>query len=214
MMNVKKRQAEEPLVSLQFSEKKHRVGEEFESMKMVARGKANHGVADGVGGWARKGIGAGDYARELMKNVTVAIKEEAKDSVDPKRVLNHAFMNTKAKGSSIASIVYLKKNVLHGVNTLLEYQVLVEPGDVLVLGTDGVFDNKYPFEIESILKDMTEEGRLMDVQECAKVIASMAWRLSISKIGGPFADACKKVGVNHKGGKMDDITVLVAHIIV
>ncbi|XP_061367452.1 probable protein phosphatase 2C 80 [Gastrolobium bilobum] len=56
MMNVKKRQAQEAPVSLEC--------EEASSSRstVLEKRKANHGVADGVGGWARKGIDAGDYA--------------------------------------------------------------------------------------------------------------------------------------------------------
>ncbi len=36
------------------------------------------GVADGVGGWARHGIDAGEYARQLMSNAWDALEEDAK----------------------------------------------------------------------------------------------------------------------------------------
>ncbi|KAF9593766.1 hypothetical protein IFM89_025391 [Coptis chinensis] len=74
------------------------------------------GVADGVGGWAKKGIDSGEYARLLVSNLIFAIKCEPYDSVDPKKVLNLAYSNTKAQGSSTACIVTLKEKRLCAVN--------------------------------------------------------------------------------------------------
>ncbi|KAK8958551.1 putative protein phosphatase 2C 55 [Platanthera guangdongensis] len=65
------------------------------------------GVADGVGGWADLGVDAGYYARELMSRSVSAIAEEPKGSIDPARVLEKAYINTKARGSSTACIVAL-----------------------------------------------------------------------------------------------------------
>ncbi|XP_061358527.1 probable protein phosphatase 2C 80 [Gastrolobium bilobum] len=151
------------------------------------------GVADGVGGWAKKEIDSGEYARELMTEAVNAVHlQSEKGFVDPRKVLNDAFLNTKAKGSSTASIVTLKEGVLHGVNvgdsglmlfrnnrflfqshfqqhsfnvpfqlgnskisdhpdSAHEYKISVKAGDILVLGSDGLFDNLYADTIEEIL---------------------------------------------------------------
>lgn len=69
------------------------------------------GVADGVGGWADVGVDAGQYARELMSNSATAVREEPKGSIDPARVLEKAYMCTKAKGSSTACIIALTDQV-------------------------------------------------------------------------------------------------------
>uniref|UniRef100_A0A3Q7HXL2 Protein phosphatase n=1 Tax=Solanum lycopersicum TaxID=4081 RepID=A0A3Q7HXL2_SOLLC len=64
------------------------------------------GVADGVGGWAKQGIDAGIYSRELMKNSHIVTYYEAmKGHVNPKRVLEEANENTNSKGLSTACIV-------------------------------------------------------------------------------------------------------------
>ncbi|XP_061370944.1 probable protein phosphatase 2C 55 [Gastrolobium bilobum] len=172
-----------------------------------------------------KGIDAGEYARELIKNATVAVKQEPKDFVNLKRVLSHAFMNTKAKGYSTASIVSLKKHVLHGVNVGDSGLMLFRNNRMLFRSPIQQQKFNTPYQLGNGLKtdspdsameyQMKAEGRLMNVQECAKEIAQVARCLSICKLSGsPFEDACKKVGVNHKGGKIDDITVVVAHIII
>lgn len=69
------------------------------------------GIADGVGGWADLGVDAGLYAKELMRNSMDAIKDEPEGTIDPIRVLEKAYMSTKARGSSTACIITLKDQV-------------------------------------------------------------------------------------------------------
>lgn len=62
------------------------------------------GVADGVGGWAKRGIDSGEYAREFVRNAKLSIhkQREQKNKIDPKKVLNEAYLNTISQGSSTA----------------------------------------------------------------------------------------------------------------
>ena len=70
--------------------------------------KQTIGVADGVGGWAKLGVDPGEYARQLMINSFKAILMEPEGKINLKRVLNQAFLDTNAKGSSTACIINLK----------------------------------------------------------------------------------------------------------
>ncbi|XP_061345444.1 probable protein phosphatase 2C 80 [Gastrolobium bilobum] len=182
------------------------------------------GVAHGVGGWAKKGIDAGEYARELMTEAMNAVQLRSKGFVDPRKVLNDAFLNTKAKGSSTASsIVTLKEGVLHGVNlgnneisdssdSAYEYEISVKAEDILVLGSDGLFDNLYADDIEEVLR---WTNGVFEVNDLAQHIADIALSFSKSKdFRTPFQDASEREGHSHMGGKKDDITVLVAQITV
>ncbi|KDP30212.1 hypothetical protein JCGZ_16994 [Jatropha curcas] len=88
-----------------------------EDSHFICREKLTIGVADGVGGWARKGIDAGEYARELMTNSVIALQDEEKGNVNPRSVLQEAYSNTNVKGSSTACIITLSSNnCLHYVN--------------------------------------------------------------------------------------------------
>ncbi|CAL5443059.1 unnamed protein product [Camellia sinensis] len=69
--------------------------------------KQTIGVADGIGGWAKKGIDAGVYAQELMANSLLALQNEPWEAVDLNKVLNEAYLNSKPKGSSTACIITL-----------------------------------------------------------------------------------------------------------
>ncbi|KAK4753471.1 hypothetical protein SAY87_022269 [Trapa incisa] len=210
------------------------------------------GVADGVGGWADYGIDAGQYSRELMSNSVSAIQEEPRGSVDPFRVLEKAYLSTKAKGSSTACIVALTEEGLHAVNVgdsgfivvrdgctvfrspvqqhdfNLTYQlesgngadlpssgqvftIAVAPGDVIIAGTDGLFDNLYNNEITAVVVHATRAG--LGPQVTAQKIAALARQRAQDKHRQtPFSTAAQDAGFRYYGGKLDDITVVVSYI--
>ena len=209
------------------------------------------GVADGVGGWARKGVDAGEYARELMANAVCAVEDQPEGAVDLKMVLNEAFLNTEARGSSTACILTLKGHCLHAVNVgdsgfmviregkiiyqspvqqhrfnspyqlgntadspslAEEFEVVVEAGDIVDAGTDGLFDNLHPAEIEDIVSLCLRQHNMPEL--LAWTMAKVAREKSLNEwTDSPFAMAAYDAGVEHLGGKYDDITVVVAYIL-
>ncbi|PON98463.1 PPM-type phosphatase domain containing protein, partial [Trema orientale] len=217
------------------------------------------GVADGVGGWAKYGVDAGEYARELIFNSIIAVHRERSNSrgglVDPKRVLEYAFSKTKLRGSSTACILAHSDGVLRAVNVgdsgfmvfrdnkcvfrskiqqrgfnrpyqlgksskldrpdcAAELEVAVMVGDVVVLGTDGLLDNVFPWEIEEVLKEESEAKEGIKPDKLACSIAGLSLNNSMDKFkDSPFSEAAKKAGKTHSGGKVDDITVIVGHIV-
>ncbi|XP_021287060.1 probable protein phosphatase 2C 55 [Herrania umbratica] len=101
-----------------------------------------------------------------------------------------------------------------GPDMAMELFVRVKAGDIVVLGTDGLFDNMYPTEMEEILKRETKkrEGSICP-EKLASLIAGYALYNSFDKFAlSPFAKAAKKAGFNYIGGKEDDITVVVGII--
>lgn len=210
------------------------------------------GVADGVGGWADLGVDAGYYARELMSHSASAIAEEPKGSIDPARVLEKAYISTKARGSSTACIVALTDQGVHAVNlgdsgfiivrdgsTVLRSpvqqhdfnftyqlesgnasdlpssgQVFTFPvmsGDVIVAGTDGLFDNLYTNEVTSIVLNAIRAG--LGPQVTAQKIAALARQRALDRNRQtPFSAAAQEAGFRYYGGKLDDITVVVSFV--
>lgn len=213
------------------------------------------GVADGVGGWAKKGIDSGNYARELMDNAASVIQDQGpKVAVDPKQVLSEAFLNTEAEGASTACIITLKGNLLRAVNLgdsgfvviregkivyrspvqqsyfncpyqmgntigyfpelTQEIVVEVEPLDVLVAATDGLFDNLFPEQIETVVNSCLREGH--PPEETACTLATFARELSDMDCNfSPYTEAALAVGRDrdiYMGGKYDDVTVIVGYI--
>ncbi|CAD5170492.1 unnamed protein product [Musa acuminata subsp. malaccensis] len=209
------------------------------------------GVADGVGGWAKLGIDAGEYARELMSRAEQAVRASPEGCVDPFQVLATAHALTNALGASTACIMALKGQYIHTVNigdsgflvvrddavlyhspaqqrgfntpyqlqnsgeTLNDAEVKsmgVEPGDIIVVATDGVFDNLFDSEVVRLIKS----GLVLNLsaERIASLIADEAQRNSLRRTKEtPFSIACRKAGKRRKGGKKDDITVVVMFII-
>ncbi|EXB22347.1 putative protein phosphatase 2C 55 [Morus notabilis] len=215
------------------------------------------GTADGVGGWVRQGIDAGEYALKLMINSADTVRKikasSSSSAIDPKKVLYQAFVGArKIKGSSTACIVALNGRVLHAANVgdsgfivfrdkqflyrsptqqrgfnrpyqlgnhwssdrphcASEPKVPVMVGDIVVLGTDGLLDNLFIREMEIII-EKTEEVK---PEKLAEEIARMAYFKSLNEdCETPFSSTmCKFLGRQKLGGKKDDITVIVGHIV-
>ncbi|XP_062093966.1 probable protein phosphatase 2C 55 [Humulus lupulus] len=92
----------------------------------------------------------------------------------------------------------------------VEVKVAVAPGDVIILGTDGVFDNLFAWEIEEVL----EEKEFMDLHSLGVYIASLAVYNSFDEFREtPFSVASTETGEPCTGGKFDDITVVIARIV-
>lgn len=95
-----------------------------------------------------------------------------------------------------------------------QYEFCVEDGDVILLATDGIFDN-VPDRL--LVEEMDKVQHCKDelvLQQCANSIALMARRLSRdSKFLSPFSINALAAGIEAgPGGKPDDITVLLATV--
>lgn len=78
-----------------------------------------------------------------------------------------------------------------------------------MIGTDGLFDNVFPKE----LVEMVSANSNMKAKDLATLIANKAFEFSNSKRDSPFVYNAKKHGYIYRGGKPDDITVLVAKVV-
>jgi len=96
-----------------------------------------------------------------------------------------------------------------------DYQFHLLPGDIIVMGSDGLWDNVFPTQVIQILKS----SGLTGAKGMAQVLASVAYELSKDEeMWSPFAqDAYEdgQIGLEEsldewEGGKPDDITVVVA----
>ncbi|KAG8478267.1 hypothetical protein CXB51_028010 [Gossypium anomalum] len=181
------------------------------------------GVADGVGGWVEVGVDA-----------VAAIQDEPKGSIDPARVLEKAHSSTKSQGSSTACIIALtEEGWLHRLpfpspafnfTYQLEsgdgghlpssgqvFKIRVLSGDVIIAGTDGLFDNLYNNEITAAVVHGLRAG--FNPQLMAKQIATLARERAVDKNRQtPFAKAAQDAGFRYYGGKLDDITIVVSYI--
>eukprot|EP01087_Luapelamoeba_hula_P006713 TRINITY_DN1679_c4_g1_i1.p1 TRINITY_DN1679_c4_g1~~TRINITY_DN1679_c4_g1_i1.p1 ORF type:complete len:372 (-),score=98.60 TRINITY_DN1679_c4_g1_i1:66-1181(-) len=115
------------------------------------------------------------------------------------------------------------------------HTLTVRHGDIIVAGTDGLFDNLYETQIVSMVTSsvslatthtsttstasstthtpLTEEEITEKLQVLAEHIVNEAHIVAGRKTGRvPFGDAAAKHGMSWYGGKMDDITICISAV--
>lgn len=115
--------------------------------------KQTIGVADGVGGWFKEGIDGGEYARQLINNSFLFLHQEPKGKVNPKRVLQKAYDNTSAKGSSTACIVTLSWNKLIAANVGDSGFLVIRKGYAVFRSTTQQRSFNCPYQLEKTRDD-------------------------------------------------------------
>ncbi|EOA13448.1 hypothetical protein CARUB_v10026491mg [Capsella rubella] len=91
------------------------------------------------------------------------------------------------------------------------FTIDVESGDVIVAGSDGMYDNLYNEEITGVVVSSVRAG--LDPKATAQKIADLARLRAVDKKRqSPFAAAAQEAGYRYYGGKLDDITVVVSYI--
>ncbi|KAF7828829.1 putative protein phosphatase 2C 80 [Senna tora] len=87
----------------------------------------------------------------------------------------------------------------------------VSPGDVIIAGTDGLFDNLYYNEITAVV--VNAQRTRLEPQVSAKKIAALARERAQDRVRQtPFSTAAQEAGFHYHGGKLDDITVVVSYV--
>eukprot|EP00026_Physarum_polycephalum_P011632 Phypoly_transcript_11870.p1 GENE.Phypoly_transcript_11870~~Phypoly_transcript_11870.p1 ORF type:complete len:325 (+),score=32.36 Phypoly_transcript_11870:183-1157(+) len=205
------------------------------------------GVADGVGGWASKGVDPAIYARALMEGAK-RLANSHPDISDPISLMEAGYINASQhlgsstccivvlSGSHVNSanlgdsgfmvirgdkIVYRTKEQQHRFNFPFQLgntskdkpqhsdiaTVPVQSGDIVILGTDGLFDNLYDSQILSCVVQYKSANK---PQQLSDAVATLAREYASHRTGSsPFSDGSTKFGRPRQGGKMDDITVVV-----
>ena len=128
-------------------------------------------------------------------------------------------------------IVYESKEQQHGFN--FPYQIgtngddprsadtnahKVENHDIVILGSDGLWDNFHKARILDVIKPhlkASEDGSIKDkVEQLSIEIAQLAEQYSYRHAYmSPFAESARAHNFDYIGGKPDDITVIVAQIL-
>lgn len=100
------------------------------------------------------------------------------------------------------------------------YNFKVQEGDLLLLGSDGVFDNLYDDELCELAENFAWPVQVQEAQYqlthpeyVAKAISYAAYYKAADQgAQTPFADTARKNNVQFSGGKMDDITTVCAWV--
>jgi len=124
-------------------------------------------------------------------------------------------------------VVYLSKEQQRGFNfpyqigsqgdspsVALEFEHKVENNDIVVVGTDGLFDNVDEKQIIDTIKPLMKgTENILNTAHAADAIAQLAYKLSLDRTYfSPFARKAKEYNYRFRGGKSDDITVLVGQV--
>ncbi|KAF9620721.1 hypothetical protein IFM89_014242, partial [Coptis chinensis] len=177
------------------------------------------GVADGVGGWAKKAYSNTKAAGSATACI-ITLKDQSLRAVN---VGDCGFRVIRNGCCIYRSPVQLREfNFPYQLagnsdprNNPGQAEVIkvdpIENGDVIVAGSDGLFDNMFDYEIQNEVNKRNKDRR--GAQETAQKIAMFALHKSCDKIGEtPFSLEAKKAGVaRRRGGKPDDISVIVAY---
>lgn len=101
--------------------------------------------------------------------------------------------------------------------------VAVYPGDVAVLSSDGILDNLFPHEILATVAEHTPKPASLfpakspappDAARVAQALADFALDVALDeRRQSPFAVNAQDAGHIYRGGKIDDITCVVAVVV-
>lgn len=100
------------------------------------------------------------------------------------------------------------------------YGFKVQEGDLLLVGSDGVFDNLYDDELCELAENFVWPVQMQEAQYqlthpeyVAKAISYAAYYKAVDQgAQTPFADSARQNNVQFSGGKMDDITTVCAWV--
>ena len=93
------------------------------------------------------------------------------------------------------------------------YEFNVEDGDVILLATDGIFDNVPESLLMEEISSICGCSDHQKIQQCANSIALIARKLSQNEhFLSPFAQNARANGFDMIGGKQDDVTVVLATV--
>lgn len=93
------------------------------------------------------------------------------------------------------------------------YEFELVPGDLIIMGTDGLWDNCWPEEIQSVVKFCLDKDPATSANRLAQIISHYAQhRAGDPSFASPFAYSAYQSGLPISGGKMDDITLVISRV--
>ncbi|KAG7222132.1 hypothetical protein INR49_016704 [Caranx melampygus] len=184
------------------------------------------GVADGVGGWRDYGVDPSQFSGTLMKTCERLVKEGRFVPSNPIGVLTTSYyelLQNKVPllGSSTACIVVLDRQShrLHTANLGDSGFLVVRGGEVVHRSDEQQHYFNTPFQLSiappgaegAVLSDRCKNTNYESIQQTARSIAEQAHVLAYDpNYMSPFAQFACDNGLNVRGGKPDDITVLLS----
>ena len=97
-------------------------------------------------------------------------------------------------------------------NSAISKEHEINKNDLVILATDGLFDNIFEKQIlEHVNKFLADNP--FNSSSLAQYLSEVAFNLSIDQnIVSPFAEGARKARMYYRGGKSDDITIVVGKV--
>ena len=98
------------------------------------------------------------------------------------------------------------------------WTIKVQCGDLVVMGSDGLFDNLYDEDIMNTVRDVREDmGDAPDVDVAHTLSESLSRMAKAASedprvLSSPFQEHANDEGIYHVGGKNDDVTVVAGFV--
>lgn len=88
----------------------------------------------------------------------------------------------------------------------------IHKNDLVILGSDGLFDNLFSNQIVDLVNKYMAKNEFSS-QGLAKYLSEETYKVSLDPdVISPFADGARKAKMYFKGGKSDDITIVVGKV--
>ncbi|RKO98906.1 hypothetical protein CXG81DRAFT_15295, partial [Caulochytrium protostelioides] len=95
------------------------------------------------------------------------------------------------------------------------YTIKIQEGDIVLIGSDGLFDNVFDEEMVGIVASVTSRitftlANGVNPRVIADALIARALEVAEDRrcLSSPFASRAIKEGLYYQGGKMDDVTIL------
>lgn len=98
--------------------------------------------------------------------------------------------------------------------TSLSYTHELKINDIIIAGSDGLFDNLTTKEIKDLVRPyLIASDKVYSTDLLAEILSQKAFENSRNPLyNSPYAQRAKNEKIDYKGGKKDDITVVVAQV--
>lgn len=117
------------------------------------------------------------------------------------------FFNCPFQLSIVPEQMKKRGNIADLPDKAFETKIELKEGDIVLVGTDGLFDNLSEQKICTLMNDSPD-----NLKEMSKLILNEAEKCARGSEDTPFSLNAKKNGYRFGGGKVDDITIVICKI--
>ncbi|XP_058075467.1 probable protein phosphatase 2C 26 isoform X2 [Magnolia sinica] len=174
-------------------------------------------IADGVSGWAERDVDPALFSQELMSNASYLVEDEKVD-YDPQILLRKAHAATSSIGSATVIVAMLEKNGTLKIANVGDCGLRVLRKGQVVFSTspqEHSFDCPYQLSSEVVGQTYQDAMALAELasNHSKDINFDSPYSLEARSRGFDVPLWKKVVGMKLTGGKLDDITVIVGHVV-